>query len=77
MLDGIDNGRGSDVDSILNDSDTEFVSDKPISKIIDNTYDILVLEVNIHMASELTEPQQQDCKMLQNKRRENFSLYVT
>ena len=77
MLDGIDNGRGSDVDSILNDSDTEFVSDKPISKIIDNTYDILVLEVNIHMTSELTEPQQQDYKMLQNKRRENFSSYVT
>ena len=63
MLDGIDNGRGSDVDSILNDFDTEFVSDKPISKIIDNTYNILVLEVNIHMTSELTEPQQQDCKM--------------
>lgn len=42
MLDVIDNGGESYMDSILNDSGTESVSDKPISKIVDVTHDILV-----------------------------------
>ena len=64
MLDGIDSGGESDVDSILNDSDTEFVGDKPISKAVDDTHDILIPEANVHMASELTELQQEDCEVL-------------
>ena len=40
---------------ILNDTDIEFVSDKPISKMVDHTYDIFVPEANVHVASELTE----------------------
>ena len=32
MSDETDSGEESDVDSILNDCDTEFVIDKPISK---------------------------------------------
>ena len=67
MLDAIDCGEESDVDSILNDPNTEFVSDKPIMKIVDDTYDILVLETNVQVASELALPQQQDCKLLQKK----------
>ena len=69
MLDAIDSGVESDVDSIWNVSDTEFVSDKPISKTVDDTHDILVPEANIHVASELTEPQQEDCEVLRNKRK--------
>ena len=67
MLDAIDCGEESDVDSILNDPNTEFVSDKPIMKIVYDTYDILVLETNVQVASELALPQQQDCKVLQKK----------
>ena len=40
MLDGIDSGRESDVESILNDSDTEFVSDQPRSKTVDERHDM-------------------------------------
>ena len=49
MLNGIDSGGESDVDSILNDSDTEFVNDKSIRKMVDDIRDILVPEVNIFM----------------------------
>ena len=69
MLDRTDSGGGNDVDSILNDSDTEFVNDKPISNMVDDTHDILVHEANVHLASELTEPQQKDCEVLQKKRK--------
>ena len=69
MLGGIDIGGESDVGSILNDSDTEFVSDKPISKTNDDTRDILVPEANVHVASELTVPQQEDCEVLRKKRK--------
>ena len=64
MLDGIAKGGESDVDSILNDSDTKFLSDKPISQTVDDTHDILVPEANVYLASELTEPEQEDCEML-------------
>ena len=69
MLYGIDSGGGSDVDSILNDSNTEFVSDKPIRKAVDDTHDILVPEANVHVVSELTELQQEDCEVLRKKRK--------
>ena len=42
------------------DSNTEFVSGKPICKIADDTHDLLVPEANVHMASEPMEPQQED-----------------
>ena len=67
MLDGIDSGGESDVDSLLNDSDTEFVSDKPISKTVDDTHDILVPEANVHNKRIVK------CY----ERRENFSLFMT
>ena len=41
---------------------------KPISKTIDDTHDVLVPEANVHVASELTEPQQEDCQVLRKKR---------
>ena len=69
MLDVIDSGEESDVDSFLNDSDTEFVSDKPINKTVDGIHDILVPEANFHMASELTETQQEGCELLPKKRK--------
>ena len=69
MLDRIDSGGESDVDSILNDSNTEFVSDKPIRKAVDDTHDILVPEANVYVASELTELQQEDCEVLRKKRK--------
>ena len=47
MLDGIDSGGESDVGSILNDSHTQFVSNKPISKKVHNTHDILVPEARV------------------------------
>ena len=64
MLDGIAKWGESDVDSILNDSDTEFLSDKPIRKTVDDTHDILVPEANVYVASELTEPKQEDWEVL-------------
>ena len=64
MLDGIAKGGESDIDSILNDSDTEFLSGKPISKTVDDTHDILVPEANVYVASELTEPKQEDWEVL-------------
>lgn len=42
-LDGIDGGGEREVQSILNDSDTEFVSDKLISETVDDTHDTLAL----------------------------------
>ena len=69
MLDEIDSGAESDVDCILNDSDTEFASDKPISKAVHDTHDILVPEANVHVASKLTEPKQEDCEALRRKRK--------
>ena len=67
MLDGIDSGGESDVDSLLNDSDTEFVRDKPISKTVDDTHNILVPEANVHNKRTVK------CY----ERRENFSLFMT
>ena len=64
MLDRTDSGGESAVDSILNDSDTEFVSDKPISKIVDDAYGILDPEANVHVKWEVTEPQKEDCEVL-------------
>ena len=52
------------MDSILYDSDTEFLSDKPIRKTVDDTHDILVPEANVYVASELTEPKQEDWEEL-------------
>ena len=77
MLDVIDTGGESDVDSILNDSDTKFVSDKPITKMIDDTHDIPVPEANIHTASELTEPQREHCKVLRKKRKFQLIYGIT
>ena len=68
VVDGIDSGGESDVDSILNESGTEFVSDKPINKTVYDTNDILVPEANVHVASELTVPQQEDCEVFRKKR---------
>ena len=65
MLDRIDSWRESDGDIILNESDTEFVSDKPIN----DRHDILVPEAKVHVTSELTEPQQKDCEVLRKKRK--------
>ena len=65
MLDGIDRWRESGGDIILNDSDTEFVSDKPIN----DRHDVLVPEAKVHVTSELKEPQQKDCEMLRKKRK--------
>ena len=42
---------------------------KPISKKIDDIHDVLVPEANVHVASELTEPQQEDCQVLRKKRK--------
>ena len=72
MLDGVDKGVESYVNSISSYSDTEFVSDKSISKMVDDTHDTLVLEANVHMASEMTGPQQEDSY----ERRENVSLFM-
>ena len=69
MLDGIDSRGESNVGSILNDSNTEFIIDKPINKMVDDTHDILVPEAKFHVASELTEPQQKDCDVLRKKRK--------
>ena len=55
MLDRTDSGGESAVDSILNDSDTEFVSDKPISKVVDDAYGILDPEANVHVTWEVIE----------------------
>ena len=67
MLDGIDSGGESNVDNILNDSDTEFVIDKAISKTIYDTHDVLAYEANVHVPLELTEPQEKDCEVLRKK----------
>ena len=69
ILDGIDSGGESHVDNVLGDSDTEFVNDKPISKIADDTHNLLVPEVNLHMESEQMEPQQEDHEVLPKKRK--------
>ena len=69
LLDEIDSGRESDVDRILDEYNTEFVSDKAISKMVDDTRDIVLSETNVHVASELTEPQQEDCEVLRKKRK--------
>ena len=75
MLDGIDSGRESDVESILNDSDTEFVSGKPRSKTADDTHDIFVPEANVYVASELKSHSKSIAKCYE--RRENVSLFMT
>ena len=75
MLDGIDSRGENDMGSILNDRDAVFVSDKQISKTVDDTNEILVPEANVHVASELTEPQQRIVKCYE--RRENVSLFMT
>ena len=54
MLDGIDSGGESNVGSILSDSNTEFIIDKPINKMVDDVHDILVPEAKFHVASKLT-----------------------
>ena len=63
----IDSGGESDVDSILNDS--EFLSDTPTSKMVDDTHDNLVLKAIAHVASEQTDLQQEDFEELQKKRK--------
>ena len=42
VVDGIDSVGESDVDSILNESGTEFISYKPINKTVYDTHNILV-----------------------------------
>lgn len=54
MLHGIDGGGEREMKSILNDSDNEFVGDKLISKIVDDTHDTLGPEANVHVASKQT-----------------------
>ena len=49
----------------MNESDTEFASDKPIN----DRHDILVPEAKVHVTSELAEPQQKDCEVLRKKRK--------
>ena len=69
MSDAIDSGEESNMNSVLNVSDTEFVSEKPVSKIVDDTHYNLVTEANFHVASELTKSQQEDCEVLPKKRK--------
>ena len=53
----------------MNDPDTEFVSDKPRSKTVDAIHNILLHDANVHVASELTETQQEDCEVLRKRKR--------
>ena len=46
MSGAIDTEEESNMNSVLNVSDTEFVSEKPVSKIVDDTHYNLVTEAN-------------------------------
>ena len=60
MFDEIDSGDKSDIENILNDSDTEFLCDKPITAMANDIHKVLVPEANFHVASEATEQQQEE-----------------
>ena len=69
MFDEIDSGGESDIENILNDSDTEFVSDTPITTTADDTHNLLVPEANVHVTSEPIKQQQEGYEVLQKKRK--------
>ena len=69
MFDEIDSGDESDIENILNDSDTEFLCDKPITTMANDIHKVLVPEANFHVASEATEQQQEEYKVVQKKRK--------
>ena len=75
MFDEIDSGDESDIENILNDSDTEFLYDKPITTMTNDIHKVLVPEANFHGASEATEQQQEEYKMVKRKR--NLSPFLT
>ena len=68
MFDEIDSGDESDIENMLNDSDTEFLCDKPITTMANDIHKFLVPEANFHVASEATERQQEEYKVVQKKR---------
>ena len=68
MFDEIDSGDESDIENILNDSDTEFLCEKPITTMANDIHKVLVPEANFHVASEPTEQQQEEYKVVQKKR---------
>ena len=67
MFDETDSGDESDIENILNDSDTEFLCDKPITTMANDIHKALVPETNFHVASEATEQQQEEYKVVQKK----------
>ena len=69
MFDEIDSGDESDIENILNDSDTEFLCDKPITTMANDIHKVLVPEANFHVASEATEQQQEEYQVVQKKRK--------
>ena len=46
MFDEIDSGDESDIENILNDTDTEFLCDKPITTMANDIHKALVPEAN-------------------------------
>ena len=69
IFDEIDSGDESDIENILNDSDTELLCDKPITTMTNDMHKVLVPEANFHVASEATEQQQEEYKVVQKKRK--------
>ena len=69
MFDETDSGDESDIENILNNSDTEFLCDKPIATMANDKTKVLVPEANFHVPSEATEQQQEEYRVVQKKQK--------
>ena len=59
MLDAIGSDNESDIDNLLEDSDTGYVAEEPVPAVNDDSHDVLTPEANIHIennASSSTDP---------------------
>ena len=65
MLDAIGSDNESDIDNLLEDSDTEYVAEKPVPADNEDSHDLLTPEANIHIentASSSTDPPRKKLK---------------
>ena len=65
MLDAIGSDNESDIDNLLEDSDTEYVAEEPVPADNEDSHDVLTPEANIHIentASSSTDPPRKKLK---------------
>ena len=65
MLDAIGSDNESDIDNLLEDSDTEYVAEEPVPADNEDSHDVLTPEANIHIentASSSTDPPRKNLK---------------